>query len=237
MRPEDVRDLYDDAYAASYERKFLESDQTSADAAFEIEVLRSLLSPGARWLDVACGTGYFLRRFPDIDRAGIDLSPSMLARARAANPGVEIREHDFRMPIPEWADAFDVVSCMWYAYGYAQSMHELAMLIANLAAWTAPRGCCFVPLADPNLLVRQNLPYHLETGWPGEVYITGVLWSYVENEPYGSKVHRHMIAPAVEVMTDAFRAHFEEIELQTYPSTRPGLLAKRKRTGQSTPAT
>src|SRR5947209_643221 len=112
MRPEDVRRLYDENYAASYEAKFLTSPITAEDAAFEAHLLGDLLKPGRiEWLDVACGTGYFLRQFPNVRRTGIDLSPGMLERARPDNPGADLFQQDYRIPRPEWTDRFGLVSC------------------------------------------------------------------------------------------------------------------------------
>ena len=47
--------------------------------------------PGARILDVGCGTGYFTRRFADAgcDVTGLDPDPAMLAYARAHRVGRE----------------------------------------------------------------------------------------------------------------------------------------------------
>lgn len=186
------------------------------------------------WLDVACGTGYFLRNFPGVARTGLDLSPGMLEQARIGNPEVEFVQHDFRDPIKEWVDRFSLVSCMWYAYGYVESMRELSQLIANLASWTAPSGTCFVPLADPDLLARQTIPYHPEMGQPGELFITGITWSFVENE---NAVHAHMLAPNLQFMVEQFGIFFEDVEVIRYPQVAPGigrrpaLIAKRKRGG------
>src|SRR5450631_3662112 len=104
MTRDEIVRLYDREYAATYEEKFLLSPLTKADTEFEISLLRGLLKPGVTWLDVACGTGYFLRQFPEVQRAGIDLSWAMLEHARTANPGVLLSEHDFREPIPAWQD-------------------------------------------------------------------------------------------------------------------------------------
>src|SRR5579862_2017204 len=107
MKPEEVMRLYDSSYAASYDEKFLEKAPIDADTGYQLELLRSMLTPGVRWLDAACGTGYFLARFPETARAGLDISPAMLEIARERNPGVELRRHDFRDPLPEWQGSFD----------------------------------------------------------------------------------------------------------------------------------
>lgn len=192
------------------------------------------MTPGARWLDVACGTGYFLSHFPDAERMGLDLSPDMLERARDANPGVEFRQHDYREPIPDWVDRFDLVSCMWYAYCYVDTLAELSELIRNLSSWTAPSGHCFVPLADPNLIAMCDLPHRRDAPeWWGDVTITGILWSYTDGP--ANKVHRHLLSPKTEFMTDQFAQFFERVDVIEYPPVTPGvgrrpaLLASAKR--------
>lgn len=224
MTADEVKRLYDSEYAASYESKFIHSELTAADARYELELLRSFLRAGDRWLDVACGTGYFLRQFPQIERAGLDLSAGMLERARAANPGVELVEHDYRVPIPRWENRFDLVSCMWYAYGYAETIPRLLELIRNLATWTAPTGRCFMPLADPDRIARVPMQYHLPNGYGGDVTIVGVLWSYAEEN--GTKVHANMLAPNMQFMCERFGEYFERVEIIEYPPARPGMLPR-----------
>ena len=231
MKPDDVTGLYDAAYAASYDRKFLEAPMAEQDTRHELDVVRASLVAGLPWLDAGCGTGYFLSRFPEVERAGIDLSPAMLDAARAANPGAELRQHDFREPIREWRDRFGLVTCMWYAYAYVDTIDEVGDVIANLSAWTAPTGRCFVPLCDPQRITRCEVPYAIETGWGGPVTITGVLWSF--SDEAGTKHHRHLVSPAVEWMCEQFGRWFEDVAVFVYPSKawgeRPGLIANRKR--------
>ncbi len=236
MRPDELMRLYDREYASSYDRNFLEKFPHEPDTRHELELIRSMLAPGARWLDAACGTGYFLARFPEFDRAGLDLSPAMLEVARECNPGIELRRHDFREPLPEWNDRFDLVSCMWYAYGMVDSVDEISQVIANLAAWTAPGGTCFLPVADPDLVARIELPDRIPYGpiveSPGEIRITGIVWSFFEET---GKAHRHLISPSVAWLRDELARHFEGIETIRYPpgnelmGRRPALVASRKR--------
>ncbi len=233
MKQDALWRLYDDAYAEEYEAKFLLSPATRLHSDFELEWLRRFLHPTARWLDVACGTGYFLRHFPGIERAGLDLSPAMLRLARRGNQDIPLIEHDFREPLPEWDNQWDLVSCMWYAYSLVESIAELQQVIRNLWSWTSPSGSCFVPLTDPSLLAGVTIPYRPATPWDGKVVITGILWSYVEND--GRKVHAHLVAPNVEWMVEQFERCFEQVELVHYPPEfpgwvgRPAIMASRKR--------
>jgi len=218
--------LYDRDYAASYEEKFLTSELAKADAEHELRLLAGWLTPGSRWLDVACGTGFFLRHFPEIERAGLDLSPAMLDLARQTNSGVQFHNRSYLDHIPEWENEWDLVSCMWYAYGLVSSMAEIDALVANLAAWTSPVGRCFVPLADPRLISGVDLPHTLESPWPGETSVAGIIWTYAEQEH--DKVHRYQIAPHVEHMQALFARHFETVELETYPPALPGWAGRRR---------
>src|SRR4051812_41927154 len=113
MRREYVTRLYDEEYASSYEDKFINSDRSRADVQHELVLLEQFLAESRTWLDVACGTGFFLRHFPDVERAGTDISPAMLRRARDGNPGVPLLLHDFRDPLPAWEGRWGLVSCMW----------------------------------------------------------------------------------------------------------------------------
>jgi SAM-dependent methyltransferase len=233
MNRDEIVQLYDDAYAATYEEAFLLSPLARSDTLHELELLRGFLRPGVSWLDVACGTGYFLRHFSRTERAGFDLSPAMLRVAREGNPDVVLLERDFREPVPAWRNRWGLVSCMWYAYSLVDSVADLLRLVENLAAWTAPDGTCFVPLADPRLISGVALPYEAVTANSGRVLITGILWSYVEDD--GRKAHSHLFAPNLEFMVEQFEAYFEQVSVVRYPPTfpgwqgRPALVATRKR--------
>ena len=225
MDREQLLRLYDPQYADEYEAKFLTSPLASADAEFELDLLSQWLGAGGTWLDVACGTGYFLSKFPHVDRAGLDLSPAMAELARKANPGVLIHNRSFLDDIPEFHGRWQLVSCMWYAYGLVDSVNDLIRVVDNLAAWTAPAGRCFVPLADPRLITGLDLPHESPSPWPGRVSITGIIWSYAEP---GGKVHAHQLAPHVEVMQELFARHFTSVELVTYPPAMPGWEGRRR---------
>lgn len=229
MKTEQAVAIYGADYARTYDKRFHLNERSRTPSDHEIEILRQLLAPGGRWLDVACGTGYVLSRFPDVPRAGLDLSPSMLARARRANPdALFMRQGDFRDAFPEWNGRWDLVSCMWYAYGLVESMSEVQQVVQNLASWTADRGACFVPLCDPELLNEGvPIPYrHVEKShYGGTLLITGVTWSWIEES--GMR-HENMIAPQVEHMVGMFQEHFASVELVEYPLFERGRQPTRK---------
>jgi SAM-dependent methyltransferase len=220
MNRTEIEQLYDDRYAREYEAKFLLSDATRRDADFEETVLRGLLASAPNWLDVACGTGYFLSKAPGVVRTGLDVSPAMLELARNANPDASFRQGDFRDAIPEWRDRWGLVSCMWYAYGLVDSLREVRVVFGNLAAWTSPEGTCFVPIVDARQVAQVDLPRQVTNPFPGQTQIDAVVWSYVEGG--GEKVHAHMIAPQLEVLLEMFATHFADVSLVRYPPPFPG---------------
>jgi SAM-dependent methyltransferase len=233
MKREDIVRLYDDTYAAKYEQEFLLDPLARSDTETELRLLQQFLTPGTSWLDVACGTGFFLRQFPHVERAGIDLSPAMLRLARRGNPTTPLREHDFRDAIPEWENRWGVVSCMWYAYGFADTIGDLDTLVANLWSWTSMTGTCLVPLADPRLITGVNLPYQAPTDNAGRVMITGIVWSYIEASV--GAAHTHLLAPNIEFMVELFGQYFGGVEIIRYPPPaaggqgRPALVATGKK--------
>lgn len=215
MRIDQILDTYDAQYAEEYDRTFLHDAWTKDSVAYQIELLSSLLARARNWLDVACGTGYVLSRFPHVDRAGLDLSPDMLAKARARNPSVPFLQRDYREPYPAWNEKWDVVSCMWWAYCFSETMTDIQRLIGRLADWTSPEGVCFLPLCNPQKFDRHNtrIPY-IDVRVPGRCMITGVTWSWIQEN---GKRHDDMLSPQVDHLIAMFRQHFEQVEISEGP--------------------
>ncbi len=238
MKADAVAQLYDDAYARAYDEQFLLGDLSRASGDFEIGLLRDLLKDGSRWLDVGCGTGYFLSQFPGVVRAGLDLSPAMLDVARRRSPEVaEFRQGDFRERIGEWAGEWTLVSCMWGAFSYVDTLAELEQLISNMVAWTAPGGAMLVPTLELPYL-GENVPFtHQVKPYGGQGFVNGYIWSW--DDPANGKRHSHMILPHIEQFVAWLEPHFERISLVPYPSGRRAVLATGRHdvVGHSAPAT
>ncbi|AFY35384.1 tetratricopeptide repeat protein [Calothrix sp. PCC 7507] len=236
MDKNDVLKLYDEDYAQEYNRKFIFSD---CHADFEQETITNLLSEigeGAKWLDVACGTGYFLSCFPNIERAGLDISPAMLKVAKQENPGVLLIEGDFRVKHPQWQGEWDLVSCMWWAYCYVESLSEIEKVVENLASWTSERGVCFLPIGNPEVVAvgEIDLPYVIENiaMYGGRIKLEGVIWSWIDEE--SGKQHLNLLAPQLEHMVSLLGKYFDSIEIIEYPSykKRKAIVARSKKLKQ-----
>lgn len=238
MQERELLALYDQTMAHSYEAKYIHALQCVPEVEFEISMIKSLLRPKCRWLDVACGTGFFLSRFPKVERAGLDLSPAMLAEAKKANPDIPLIKGTYLEERPDWVDHWDLVTCMWFAYGYVETIRDIDRLIANLAAWTAPQGVCFLPYCDLEALCTVAIPHLPMTVFPGRVRISSVIWSYDEDT---GKIHENMLAPCAEYLIEVFARYFRTVQQIEYPSPEPGkgrraIVARDKRTQKSGPA-
>jgi SAM-dependent methyltransferase len=95
---------------------------------------------GRRLLDAACGTGKSF--LPLLERGyavtGCDLSPEMLALARAKAPGADLFEADLRA-LGE-IGSFDLITCVDDVANYLIDDGDLEAALTSLAANLAPDG-------------------------------------------------------------------------------------------------
>jgi SAM-dependent methyltransferase len=229
MTRDEVLLTYDESYARRYNRTYLLTPDHwfLRKSKFEIEYLKELTCRAANWLDVACGTGYFLkhgRGHPKLECMGLDLSPAMLAEARRANPDLEFIEGDFLQPRPSFSDRWEVITCMGGAYGLLETIQEVETLIGNLATWTKPGGKCFVSIYDLTNFALREATGGLMEGV--ELDMDHSSWSFVEPD---GKRHRRMIAPPAETMMAMMERYFGTLESFPYETANGtiGILAEK----------
>ena len=147
---------YYDAFAETYERR-RDGRSRYHDLLDDLEV--ELAAPFARdreLLEVGCGTGLLLRRFATIARraVGVDLSPGMLAHARAR--GLDVREGS-ATALPFGDASFDVV----VSFKTLPHVPDLRRALAEMARVVRPGGTLVVELYNPRsmrALVKKTLP-------------------------------------------------------------------------------
>jgi SAM-dependent methyltransferase len=226
MRRDEVLALYDADYAGAYDQRFLLADHSAPNARRELELIAGLLAAdGASWLDVGCGTGWFLAQFPGVKRAGLDLSAAMLELARERSPEADFRQGDFREPVPEWRGAWSLVSCMWAAYAYVDAIGEVETLVANMREWTAPGGSMLIPIIDLPDLRNFDVTYRESTYFSGEVWVNGVIWSWTDE--ISGKLHRNLLAPHTDQFIEWLAPWFEEIRVVPYPCILEGVVSRK----------
>ncbi|MEI6948697.1 class I SAM-dependent methyltransferase [Paraflavisolibacter sp. H34] len=227
MKREELLQVYDHHYADTYNERFLTNRFSQLGTDFELQALRKVIGPGTRWLDIGCGTGFFLSQFPAVERAGLDINPVMLQRARAANPNaLFFREGDFRNPFPEWRSAWSLISCMWTPYNYVESLPEVERVVQNMVDWTVAGGAIFIPVVDiedlrPNTLV----PYEEKADiYGGSILLTSYTWEWVE---HSGAVHRNLIAPHADHFIRLLQPYFDQVELLRYPPFQNGWVSRK----------
>ena len=90
-------------------------------------------------MDVACGSGRHAREFAALgwEVTGVDYSPDLLARARAA--GIAVHEQDMRtLDVP--GAPFDAITCLFDSIGYPQDNAGIVATFAGMARHVAPDG-------------------------------------------------------------------------------------------------
>lgn len=115
-------------------------------------VRRYKRSDGDRLLDVGCGTGRHIAYLQEVFQVqGLDNSSQMLTEARAKYPGT--RFHVADMADFELGETFDVITCLFSAIGYAQTLPRLAQTISTFAKHLRPGGVTLVePWFGPGVL-------------------------------------------------------------------------------------
>jgi ubiquinone/menaquinone biosynthesis C-methylase UbiE len=108
-----------------------------------IEGFMPVQGAGKTLLDVACGTGahlVFLARY--FDCIGVDLSEGLLEVARDKLPSIPFHQGDMRNF--DLGQTFDVVTCLFSAIGYVQTVDGLRQSITAMARHVAPGGVLIV---------------------------------------------------------------------------------------------
>lgn len=115
-----------------------------AEVALVEELVRRHCPQARSLLDAGCGTGShlaeFAKRFDEVE--GFDLSPAMVARARAKSPAVGVEVAD--IAAFDTGRRYDAVVSLYTVVGYLPSWDALVTALGRLAAHVAPGGVIVV---------------------------------------------------------------------------------------------
>ncbi|HJK89103.1 MAG TPA: methyltransferase domain-containing protein [Polyangiaceae bacterium LLY-WYZ-15_(1-7)] len=156
---ESVRDLFD-----AWARKGRDEGMEEGHGFAAREAFRRLgVAPGQHYLDVGCGNGYSVRWAADVDPSvsavGLDVSPEMIAKARAKTPQPNARFIHAPFPLPLLkAKTFHAIFSMEVFY----YLPDLTWGILSAARLLVPGGL-FACVVD---YYEENAASH---GWPEDV--------------------------------------------------------------------
>ena len=134
--PEWFEEWFNDDYLAMYPHR----DEADADQL--VELLRTQVgwAPGWRVLDVACGPGRHARAIEAAGARciGLDLSMTLLRRARAVTSAPLIRADMRRIPVRP--RSMDLTLNLFTSFGYFEEDAQHGAAIAEMAATVRPGG-------------------------------------------------------------------------------------------------
>jgi SAM-dependent methyltransferase len=221
------RKPYDPEYAAIYNDIWINNDIWAPEAQHHIDTLKELVKPDIKWLDAGCGTGYFLSNFPGIERAGFDISASMLEQAKAANPdALFFKQVSLLEEVKEWSNTWDLVTCTGQPWTYLSTMAEIGEAVKNISGYVNEGGKCMLTMFDITDFSFNELPFfNHEREIPNDMaYLNGSFWNLREN----GVSHENMILPNIDQWIRWFSLYFTKIEIVRWPHDPPILRIPRR---------
>lgn len=220
--------LYDHTYASLYNDIWWERDYWKPVGDFHVRVLSELLEGSENWLDVGCGTGYFLSKFPHVNRCGLDLSHDMIEKARTTNPGVPFYQQSMTDENTDLNGKFDLVTCTGQPWCYLTSLDEIGTAVKRLAEWTAEGGTCLLTPNDIVDVMDIELPpgfYDLSDRIEvPRVVNLAVISSYEEFDGH----YYPQLFPNLDQWIRWFAVYFKQIEILFRPMTEGSAKALRR---------
>lgn len=138
-------DVYDDFYASVYD--FLVYNNYKDD--YEIGEIINKTTPtsSSKILDIGCGTGNQVANFAEkkFNILGIDVSPSMIKKAREKYPEYNFKIADALNDDTFVSSSFTHITCLYFTLYYFQNKQ---LLFENIYRWLMPGGYFIVHLVD-----------------------------------------------------------------------------------------
>lgn len=126
-----------------YDKIYAHKDYAGEAVKVRGYIKEHLNSPGDHLLDVACGTGEHIQYLKEhFEIEGLDLDPELLQIAQEKNP--EISFHVGDMIDFDLGKSFDILTCLFSAIGYVQTLDNLDRAIGSMARHLVPGGLLLI---------------------------------------------------------------------------------------------
>ncbi|MEO7194985.1 MAG: class I SAM-dependent methyltransferase [Pseudonocardiaceae bacterium] len=144
--------FFDDGFAETFSMlgKYDSTEQNLRDI-----VALLALEPGARVLDVPCGSGRYAALLSALGYCvtGIDSSPTQIAHARRRCPALKLLQADMRQPPP---GPFEAVLNLWTSFGYLATAGDDQDALAAWRRSLAPGGTLLMELTTLERAEHEN---------------------------------------------------------------------------------
>lgn len=138
-------EVYDDFYADIYDYLVFNNLKDEYEVG---EIMnKTSASSQSKILDIGCGTGHHVAELSgrSIDVIGIDISPSMIKKAKESYPNYNFEVKDATNSQIFASNTFTHILCMYFTIYYIQ---DKAMFFQNCSNWLMPGGYLIVHLVD-----------------------------------------------------------------------------------------
>lgn len=143
----DPIDIYDDFYANIYD--YLVYNKIKNE--YEVGEIVNNTSPTniSKILDIGCGTGHHVAMLNDknLDVMGIDISPSMIKKARKQYPDYEFNVANALNSSEFGPNTFTHILCMYFTFYYFK---DKQLFFNNCMKWLMPGGFLILHLVHPD---------------------------------------------------------------------------------------
>lgn len=135
-----MSDWFEEWFGEEYLALYPHRDEQEARTVAELIASCVDVPAGALALDLACGAGRHARALAERwSVVGLDLSPTLLQRARAAEPALSLVRGDMRC-LPFRSGAFALVVNLFTSFGYFREDAQHARVLREVARAMAPGG-------------------------------------------------------------------------------------------------
>jgi SAM-dependent methyltransferase len=138
-------EVYDDFYADIYDYLVFNNLKDEYEVG---EIMnKTSASSQSKILDIGCGTGHHVAELSgrSIDVIGIDISPSMIKKAKKSYPDYKFELGDATNSQIFAPDTFTHILCMYFTIYYIE---DKSMFFQNCSKWLMPGGYLIVHLVD-----------------------------------------------------------------------------------------
>ena len=197
-----------------YEERYIHQPDQAEDVSFEIKVTEKVVDhyKYKSWCDVACGTGYHLRKTSgNLKRLGVDKSKLMIDQHKKDT------EYDIEYSVANilsWRTKkkFDLVTNFWFGYSHQPSLKKVINFFEKMIDLTARHGT--IVLSVHNHWKLFNEKPRLSMDVESQFTFDAIHWSYTE--PSTNDKYR-CISPHKDLILDTFVPYFKEYNISEYP--------------------
>lgn len=140
-------ELYDDFYANIYDYLVFNNVKNQYEVGEIIN--QTIPSSESKILDIGCGTGHHVAKLAaqNLDIIGIDISESMIKKAKENYPNEKFMVADALNPNDFTSNSFTHILCMYFTIYYFK---DKRLFFENAYKWLMPGGYLVVHLVDPD---------------------------------------------------------------------------------------